>query len=216
MTKAAKDAGYAKSTAEKKSSAILNRTLVQSELTKAMERLGINYGRIVRPIVDGLKANRSVVVNGIPMVESEIPDHQTRLAAHDRAVKLLGGIPKIGETIPASSGLNLFISVDNAQRPLLETPPSPTAALDQTAEDWVQILMRLLRATQRRDHPPSIPGRGRRDWSGCWGRRNCLRRRGYLSSQGRTGSCSACHDNFSADHRAWARRWRKDSPRIGC
>ena len=34
---AAKDAGYAKSTAEKKASAIFNRPLVQSELTKAFE-----------------------------------------------------------------------------------------------------------------------------------------------------------------------------------
>ena len=37
LTQAAKDAGYAKSTAEKKASAMLRRPLVQSELTKAFE-----------------------------------------------------------------------------------------------------------------------------------------------------------------------------------
>ena len=115
LTQAAKDAGYANSTAEKKASAILNRPLAQSELTKALERLGSTLERIVRPIVDGLTATRSMVVNGTTMVESDIPDHQIRLAAHDRAVKLLGGIPKVGETIPAASGLNLFISVDSGQ-----------------------------------------------------------------------------------------------------
>ena len=116
LTQAAKDAGYANSTAEKKASAIFNRPLVQSELTKALERHGLTMKDIVRPIVDGLRANRIMVIGGTTIVESQIPDHQIRLAASDRAVKLLGGIPKVGESTPSASGLNLFISVDNGQR----------------------------------------------------------------------------------------------------
>ena len=113
---AAKDAGYANSTAEKKASAMLRRPLVQSELTKAFEHHGLTMKGIVHPIVAGLTANRSMVVDGV-MIESDFPDHQIRLAASDRAVKLLGGIPKVGESTPSASGLNLFVSVDNGQRP---------------------------------------------------------------------------------------------------
>ena len=112
---AAKDAGYATSTAEKKASAMLRRPLVQSELTKAFERHGLTMKRIVQPIVAGLTANLSMVVDGM-MIESDFPDHRIRLAASDRAVKLLGGIPKVGESTPSASGLNIFISVYNDQR----------------------------------------------------------------------------------------------------
>ena len=117
LTQAAKDAGYAKSTAEKKASAILNRPLVRSELTKALERLGHTMESIVRPISEGLKARKSYVHPKAGLLESEIADHAIRLVAADRAIRLLGGIPKVGETIPAATGLNLFISVDNGQRP---------------------------------------------------------------------------------------------------
>ena len=117
LTQAAKDAGYAKSTAEKKASAILHRPLVRSELTNALARLGHTMESIVRPISDGLKARKSYVHPKAGLLESGFPDHAIRLAAADRAIRLLGGIPKVGETIPAASGLNLFISVDNGQRP---------------------------------------------------------------------------------------------------
>ena len=117
LTQAAKDAGYASSTAEKKASAMLRCPLVQSELTKAMERLGHTMESIVRPIADALKARKSYVHPKAGLLESEFADHAIRLAAADRAIRLLGGIPKVGETIPAASGLNLFISVDNGQRP---------------------------------------------------------------------------------------------------
>jgi hypothetical protein len=120
--RAAKDAGYANSTAEKKASTMLRRPLVQSELTKAMERHGLTMKRIVQPIVAGLTANLSMVVHGV-MIESDFPDHHIRLAASDRAVKLLGGIPKVGESTPSASGLNLFISVDQ-QSPTVPAPPA--------------------------------------------------------------------------------------------
>jgi phage terminase small subunit len=51
LTQAAKDAGYAKSTAEKKASAILRRPLVQSELTKALEACGVKFKDVMQPIL---------------------------------------------------------------------------------------------------------------------------------------------------------------------
>ena len=116
LTQAAKDAGYAKSTAEKKASAILSRPLVKSELTKALEACGVKFADILRPIADALKARKSYVHPKAGLLESGFPDHAIRLAAGDRAIRLLGGIPKVGESIPAANGLNLFITVDNDQR----------------------------------------------------------------------------------------------------
>ena len=117
LTQAAKDAGYAKSTAEKKASAILNRPLVKSELTKALEACGVKMADIMRPIADALKARKSYVHPKAGLLESGFPDHAIRLAAADRAIRLMGGIPKVGGSTPSASGLNLFISVDNGQRP---------------------------------------------------------------------------------------------------
>ena len=42
VTQAAKDTGYAKSTAEKKATAILNRPLIKSELTRPLEACGVS------------------------------------------------------------------------------------------------------------------------------------------------------------------------------
>ena len=116
----AREAGYSESYALARSYAIKNHPLVQSELTKALEEKGITLVDIVKPIVDGLKATLTTVVDGAVMLKSQFPDHKTRLAASDRAVKLLGGIPKVGESIPAANGLNLFVSV--AQQTDRQTP----------------------------------------------------------------------------------------------
>ena len=96
---------------------MLRRPLVQSELTKALERLGHTMESIVRPIADALKARKSYVHPRAGLLENEIADHAIRLAAADRAIRLLGGIPKVGESTPSAHGLNLFVSVDNGQRP---------------------------------------------------------------------------------------------------
>ena len=117
LTQAAKDAGYAKSTAEKKAFAILRRPLVRSELTKGLEACGVKYKDFMQPIADALKATTSYVHPKIGMMDSKLPDHAIRLAAADRAIKLLGGIPKVGESTPSASGLNLFITVDSEHRP---------------------------------------------------------------------------------------------------
>ena len=115
MTRAAMDAGYATSTAEKKSYAILQRPLVKSELTKALERAGVTLEHIVRPIADALTATKSYINKDGLMVESQVPDHKTRLEASRDAVALFGGIPKVGEGTPTAHGLNLFLSVQGEQ-----------------------------------------------------------------------------------------------------
>ena len=71
------------------------------------------------------------MVGGATIIESQIPDHQTRLAAYDRAVKLLGGIPKVGESTPAAHGLNVFITVD-PKRSQVETRPSHLNSIVET------------------------------------------------------------------------------------
>lgn len=123
MTRAAMDAGYAKSTAEKKSHTFLQRPLVKSALTNALERVGVTLEHIVQPIADALKATRSYVNKDGVMVESQVPDHKTRLEASRDAVALLGGIPKVGEGTPTAHGLNLFIAVDHGQGRSVEMPP---------------------------------------------------------------------------------------------
>ena len=124
MIQAAKDAGYAKSTAEKKSHTFLQRPLVRSALTNALERSGVTLEHIVQPIADALKATRSYVNKDGLMVESQVPDHKIRLEASRDAVALFGGIPKVGEGTPTAHGLNLFIAVDPGTR--REEPPLPS------------------------------------------------------------------------------------------
>jgi hypothetical protein len=123
LIRAAKDAGYAKSTAEKKSHTFLQRPLVRSALTNALERIGVTLEAIVQPISDALKATKSYVTKDGLMVESQVPDHKIRLEAARDGVALLGGIPKVGEGTPTAHGLNLFIAVDHGQERSEQMPP---------------------------------------------------------------------------------------------
>ena len=102
---------------QQKASAILRRPLIQSELTKALEACGVKFADIMPPIADALKARKSDVHPKAGLLESGLADHVIRLDAADRAIRLLGDIPKVGESIPAAHGLNLFVTVDNDQRP---------------------------------------------------------------------------------------------------
>jgi hypothetical protein len=145
MIQAAKDAGYSKSTAEKKSYSILQRPLVRSALTNALEQVGVTLEHIVQPIADALKATRSYVNKDGLMVESQVPDHKIRLEASRDAVALLGGIPKVGEGTPSAHGLNLFIAIDHDTRH--EEPPSSTPRLVNPNADTVIAA----------SWPPSVP-----------------------------------------------------------
>jgi hypothetical protein len=88
---AALDAGYAPSTALKKSYAI------------------------VKPIVDGLDAKLRVkTLAGV--IETEWPDHRIRGENADRAIRLLGGIPRETEMpAPARPGLIVIIGRESEQ-----------------------------------------------------------------------------------------------------
>lgn len=116
LIRAAKDAGYAKSTAEKKASPILNRPLVKRELTKALEGCDVRFADIMRPIADALKALKSYVHPKAGLLESGLADHAIRLDVADRAIRMLGDMPNVGDSIPTAHGLNLFVSVGNDQR----------------------------------------------------------------------------------------------------
>jgi|SRR5215831_2924176 len=62
LRQAAREAGYAPSTAEKKAYKIVRSPRVQSFLTDAMERLGVTAEMIVQPIKNALLAKRTVAI----------------------------------------------------------------------------------------------------------------------------------------------------------
>jgi hypothetical protein len=103
-------AGYSPNTS---ASSVLNRPLVKSALTDAMQALGISHTELLQPIKDALKATRSYIHPTKGLINSTVPDHKIRLEASRDAVAILGGIPKVGEGTPNAHGLNLFVAVDN-------------------------------------------------------------------------------------------------------
>ncbi len=99
LREAAIRAGYSRSVARSKASDILRRPLVQSALTDALARQRVTLAKLVRPIADALKANVVTTFQG-RAVESDIPDHRTRLEAAELAISLHGGLPKQVELPP--------------------------------------------------------------------------------------------------------------------
>ena len=92
---ALRQAGYAESTIDHKSSQIIRRPRIQSFLTEALERMGVTTERILQPVVDSLQAN--VVVKhteSLTAVVTDVPDLALRIQAHDRIVDLYGGKPR--------------------------------------------------------------------------------------------------------------------------
>jgi hypothetical protein len=146
---AAKDAGYATSTAEKKSYAILQRPLGKSALTEAMRKIGMTHELMVQPLKDALTAMRSYFDPKCGLlVETQVPDHKMCLEASRVAVAIFGGIPKVGESTPTAHGLNLFIAVDPGTRNE-ELPSSTPNAVNPHAG--------TVNATSG---PPSVPRSG--------------------------------------------------------
>jgi len=107
---AALAAGYAESTALKKSYNMIDRPLVRSALTDVLMGQGATLEKIVKPIADGLQAKvRIRTLSGI--VETDLPDHRIRGENAYRAIRLLGGIPKECEMpAPPRPGLVVVIS----------------------------------------------------------------------------------------------------------
>lgn len=146
--RAAIDAGYAESTARGKAYAVLQRPLVRSALTEAFERMGVTYEKILKPVADGLNAEKIIAQRKIETLDGSttetitVPDHAIRLAAHDRAIALYGAVPKVGEGIPTGGGLRVSISVAPqaparqampAQAPNAEEAPSPRLSVQIAA-----------------------------------------------------------------------------------
>jgi hypothetical protein len=96
---AVRQAGYSPMTAEKKAYAIVKRPLVQSALTEALERQGMTFGRILKPVIHALDA--TVIDRTLAgSVQTNLPDQRIRLEAHDRLVRLYGGTPRASEIPP--------------------------------------------------------------------------------------------------------------------
>lgn len=81
---------------------ILSRPNVQEALQKEMERQGITTELIIKPIKDGLLAEKVTIVgNGDSAMAEITPDHQIRLKASSMAQTLMGANKqsKDGDTI---------------------------------------------------------------------------------------------------------------------
>lgn len=118
---AVRRAGYSASTAEKKAYQIVRRPLVQSSLTDALEGLGVSMTKIMQPVADALEAKVRIKVMGENggLIQTDAPDHRIRLEGHDRAVALLGAVPKqIEMPAPARPGMIVnIIRVDAKAEP---------------------------------------------------------------------------------------------------
>lgn len=127
QVQACKDAGYTPLTAEKKAYAILNRPLVQSALTAALFDAGISFRDIMQPVKDGLAATRVTSGSDGKLRTTHLPDHKIRLESHDRAVALMGGIPKVGEATPVAHGLVLNLNFTTVTSGRRVVNPQPAA-----------------------------------------------------------------------------------------
>jgi hypothetical protein len=109
QVKAVEEAGYSPITAQKKAYDIVKRPLVQTALTEALERQGMTFDRILKPVVDALDA--TVVAHTLAgPVKTKLPDHRIRLEAHNRLVSLYGGTPR-GSEIPPLPAQGLVVII---------------------------------------------------------------------------------------------------------
>jgi hypothetical protein len=109
QVKAVEEAGYSPMTAQKKAYAIVKRPMVQTALTEALERQGMTFDRILKPVVDALDA--TVVARTLAgPIKTKLPDHRIRLEAQGRLVSLYGGTPRASEIPPLpAQGLVVII-----------------------------------------------------------------------------------------------------------
>ncbi len=135
-TEAVRQAGYAESTVQKKAYQIVQRPLVQSALTDALERQGLTMEKLMKVYLDALEANHVVKSSErLEAVETEVPDTRTRVDAADRVSRFYGAIPtQVEMPAPPSPGLTVIISRSDPNQPRPEpkdiTPPSGQGQLD--------------------------------------------------------------------------------------
>ena len=117
QVKAVEEAGYSPMTAQKKAYDIVKRPLVRTALTEALERQGMTFDRILKPVVDALDA--TVVAHTLAgPVKTKLPDHRIRLEAHNRLVRLYGGTPRASEIPPMpANGLVVIIQKESENQP---------------------------------------------------------------------------------------------------
>ena len=128
QSEAVRQAGYAESTVRKKAYQIVQRPLVQSALTDALERQGLTMEKLIRPLLDGLHANHVVKSSeNLEAIETNVPDVRTRMEAADRLAQLYGGIPRQVEMPPPPPpGLTVIISRRDPDAPVAPRDVTPT------------------------------------------------------------------------------------------
>lgn len=93
VLQAAKDAGYAESSARQLPYQFLKQPEVQSPLTEALARVGVTPDKISKTILEGMEAKARVAFEGT-LSETELPDHRVRGEFVDRATTLMGVVPR--------------------------------------------------------------------------------------------------------------------------
>ena len=103
----------------------LKKPLIQQQIKATLEKYGVNVEKAIKPVADALDAKKVTELEG-DFYETDVPDHKTRLAAHDRAMKLLkdaefqssldGDDPFAPSTPAPQSVTNNFITLTNKDR----------------------------------------------------------------------------------------------------
>ncbi len=129
-TEAVRRAGYAESTVQKKAYQIVQRPLVQSALTDALERQGLTMEKLMKVYLDALEANHVVKSSErLEAVETEVPDVRMRVDAANHVAQFYGGVPQSVEMPgPVPPGLTVHIY---EARPAEDTPKDITPPTGQ-------------------------------------------------------------------------------------
>lgn len=91
--KAAEAAGYSPKSAAVIATETLKKPNVQEALQAAFEEHGITVSKVIKPIADGLQAEKvHIVGNGDAAMAEVVPDHSIRLKASSMALGLM--VPK--------------------------------------------------------------------------------------------------------------------------
>ena len=126
QSEAVRGAGYAESTVRKKAYQIVQRPLVQSALTDALERQGLTMEKLMKVYLEALEANHVVKSSErLEAVETEVPDVRMRVDAANHVAQFYGGVPQSVE-MPGPAPPGLHVTIECA------TPPEQRAPKDIT------------------------------------------------------------------------------------
>lgn len=89
LSQAMRQAGYSESMARNPQK-LKKMPVIKNELQRLLKKKGITLDKALQPIADGLQAEKLIAMGkGEDSFIDRIPNHQVRLAASDRALKLL-------------------------------------------------------------------------------------------------------------------------------